>query len=119
LNSSNANLKEINNINGFLKIRNHNRPSSLSRPNTGHFFPDTENKKRPPQKIQSIDSNIQKRVVPAPGHLITNFAESQPVTIDILSESGRYSRQSLEPINFSERSRFSSVRQSIFFLTEF
>ena len=75
-----------------------------------NIFPNTENKKRPLQKIQTNHNNNNKFAF---NYSKNNFQDNNnTVTIDILSESGRYSRQSLEPIHYLEtsRSKYSSVK---------
>ena len=58
------------------------------------LLPKTENKKRAPNKIRAIDPIVKQL------HKSTtqnrNFQE--PIIIDILSESGRFSKQSLDPL---------------------
>ena len=74
------------------------------------LLPSTENKKRAPNQIQSIDPNIVRRI-----HSSSNRNLQEPLIIDILSESGRFSKQSLDPLtNRDSTSRKSSVRCSIY-----
>lgn len=100
------NRNNFNNLSSLLNLRNLQSPDLASSTSN---FPDTENKKRPPQKIQSIGFNSNNKIN------AKNFVDST-VTIDILSESGRYSRQSLDPINYSEKSKYPSVSFIIFLL---
>jgi hypothetical protein len=72
---------------------------------SAYTMPKTDNKKKPPQKIQSIEPHSYN-------HKIMNRNNyNTAVTIDILSESDRFSRLSLDPLTYREASssRFSSV----------
>ena len=58
------------------------------------LLPSTENKKRAPNKIRTIDPTVKRLHTSAAKN--RNFQE--PIIIDILSESGRFSKQSLDPL---------------------
>lgn len=88
-----------------LEFSKSSRPPTaiLSSDNLG-ILPTTENKKRAPNNLDTIDPLIKNKVHNNRLDLNT------PVIIDILSESGRYSKQSLDPLTFRESSaKYSSV----------
>ena len=94
--------KEAENIEIRRLSSHHSKTSDLG------VLPDTENKKRPPDKIHSVDPSVFRRAV--------SRDLDTPVTIDILSDySGRVSRQSiLDPIPYRDFiSRYSNVRVNI------
>jgi hypothetical protein len=62
------------------------------------LLPKTENKKRAPNKIRAIDPIVKQ--LHKSTTLNRNFQE--PIIIDILSESGRFSKQSLDPLTNRE-----------------
>ncbi len=57
------------------------------------LLPITDNKKNKPSKVKSIDQLVVTSQVTA----LSGF--DTPITIDIFSESGRYSKHSLEPLS--------------------
>ena len=76
------------------------------------LLPSTENKKRAPNKIRTIDPIVKRLHTSAAKN--RNFQE--PIIIDILSESGRFSKQSLDPLtNRDSLSTKSSVNICFFF----
>lgn len=87
--------KSIGSISPELNINNENKQT----------YPITENKKRAPEKIQIIDPCIILKA----SHIVRERSLDTPVTIDILSESDRFSRQSLDPLNTARESNFSTV----------
>jgi len=62
------------------------------------LLPKTENKKRAPNKIRAIDPIVKQLHKSSAQH--RNFQE--PIIIDILSESGRFSKQSLDPLTYRD-----------------
>ena len=102
---------QFNNLGSLINVRS-SQPSPLP---TTDIFLDTENKKRPPQRIQAIEYRPKTSSFNN-NNIIHNKNLYDTVTIDILSESGRYSRQSLEPLVHTEssRSKYSSVSLLIY-----
>ncbi len=78
--------------------------SHVSYMSTSSLLHKTNLIKKPPHKIQSIDPSFNSKLINR-----QNFKTA--ITIDILSESDRFSRQSLDPLTSRDlaSSRFSSV----------
>ena len=78
--------------------------SQVSYMSTSSLLHKTNLIKKPPHKIQSIDPSFNSK-------LISRQNVRTAITIDILSESDRFSRQSLDPLTNRDlaSSRFSSV----------
>jgi hypothetical protein len=96
----------VNNNSHFKKIdlnQTFSHQSSASS-ETNILLPLTDNKKKLPSKIKHIDQSVKLNATTLSGI-------DTPITIDILSESGRYSRQSLEPLSTN---RYSSVNLNFF-----
>ncbi len=86
--------------------------TELSNLSNTSLLPKTDNKKKAPQKIETINPQSFNHKIINRQHLSTT------VTIDILSESDRFSRLSLDPLTYRETSssRISSVSSCYFFI---